>query len=911
MPSDSRLSARFGADTTDFKNKINALNREMKVVESGFRASASALGDWSGSASGLEMRIGALNDKIGLQQQKVDALRGEYERLVEAHGADSVAAQNAEIAYNKATEMLNEMQSELGETQSDLENLGESEDETGNQAEEMGTQTEQAGNKLAGLKAVAEGVAAGLKVAVAAIAALAAAAVGVGVAVAKLVVDSARYSDELVAMSDKTGIGVERLQELSYVADQVGVSTETITGSLTKLTKSMGAVQTETEKAKESLQNVVLGDTASAFEGLGISVQDVDNNLRDSKTVYLETIAALKAISDPTERDAASLDIFGKRFNEINSKTMPAFIKNMDKARDQTIEYNSKLSLIGDTAGPTTEAFAKLGVSVVDSSGHLRDSEAVFNDAITALGKIPNEAERDALAMQLFGKSAMELNPLIKAGAQEIANLSQEARNMGAVVSEDTVQGLAGFSDTLDGMKAGLRGTLTTLAGEFLPGFQNFADQAKGYLQQFGQVVRSSGGDFGKMGEGVGSLIGRMVSDLAKQAPQLLQGGLGIIRGLLNAIIVSLPQILPAITALLTALVDFLVESLPILVGAALQIITTLANALILNLPMILQAGLEIVLAVIQGLTEALPQLIESVTEIIPQITKVLIENLPLLVTSAMQLILAIIMGITQALPQLIQAVVDLIPVVINTLLAQLPLLITAAAQLILALIVGLAQALPQLIDYLPTLIQTIIDTLQQNVPLFMEAAVLLVGALIIGIAQALPGLGESALEIIDIYVATIINNMATILDVGKSIIEGVWQGIKDNAEEFKKNIEGFFKGIVDGVKHALGIGSPSKIFAEIGVSMAQGMTAGWVEQFDNVRSQIVGAVQGMANGLGGPDLAFSVAGTGASGAGAGVNILGDINVYASPGMDVNALAQAVIDRLGDTLSVARSKGLR
>jgi hypothetical protein len=469
MAGDSRLSARFGADTTDFKTQINALNREMKVVESGFRASASALGEWSSSASGLEMRIGSLTNKIGLQQQKVDALRGEYERLAEAHGADSVAAQNAEIAYNKSVEALNSMQSELGETQSSLETMGESESETGEQAEEMGTKTEQAGNKLAGLKAVAEGVAAGLKIAVAAIAALAAAAVGVGVAIGKLVVDSARYADELTVMSDQTGIGVERLQELSYVADQVGVSTETITGSLSRLTRSMA-----------------------------------------------------------TAKDANST---------------------------------------------TGKAFSELGVSVTDVNGNLLTSEQVFNASIDALGKIQNPAERDALAMEIFGKSAMELNPLIKAGTAEIAALSQEARDMGAVVGEDTIGGLATFSDTLDGMKAGLKGTLTTLAGEFLPGFQNFADQTKGYLQEFGQVVRGSGGDMGKLGEGVGNLVGKMAGDLAKQAPQLLQGGLAIIKGLITGIMTALPQILPAITAILTALVNFLVQSLPTLVGAAVQII--------------------------------------------------------------------------------------------------------------------------------------------------------------------------------------------------------------------------------------------------------------------------------------------------------------------------------------------------
>ena len=38
---------------------------------------------------------------------------------------------------------------------------------------------------------------------------------------------------------------------------------------------------------------------------------------------------------------------------------------------------------------------------------------------IDALGKVTNETERDALAMQILGKSAQELNPLIEAGSQD------------------------------------------------------------------------------------------------------------------------------------------------------------------------------------------------------------------------------------------------------------------------------------------------------------------------------------------------------------------------------------------------------------------------------------------------------------------------------------------------------------
>ena len=42
---------------------------------------------------------------------------------------------------------------------------------------------------------------------------------------------------------------------------------------------------------------------------------------------------------------------------------------------------------------------------MTNADGSLRDSEAVYWEVIDALGRVSNETERDAIAMQLFGKA--------------------------------------------------------------------------------------------------------------------------------------------------------------------------------------------------------------------------------------------------------------------------------------------------------------------------------------------------------------------------------------------------------------------------------------------------------------------------------------------------------------------------
>lgn len=64
--------------------------------------------------------------------------------------------------------------------------------------------------------------------------------------------------------------------------------------------------------------------------------------------------------------------------------------------------------------------------------------------------------------------------------------------------------------------------------------------------------------------------------------------------------------------------------------------------------------------------------------------------------------------------------------------------------------------------------------------------------------------------------------------EVGRNIVRGVWNGISNAAGWFKSQVRSFFSGIVDGAKRALGINSPSKVFAkEVGKWIPPGVGEG------------------------------------------------------------------------------------
>lgn len=74
---------------------------------------------------------------------------------------------------------------------------------------------------------------------------------------------------------------------------------------------------------------------------------------------------------------------------------------------------------------------------------------------------------------------------------------------------------------------------------------------------------------------------------------------------------------------------------------------------------------------------------------------------------------------------------------------------------------------------------------------------------------------------------------------IGKNIVSGIKSGITAAWDGLKRTVGGLVSGVVDFVKGLLGIKSPSKVFAEIGGYMAEGLGVGWSKEFGGIKRQI------------------------------------------------------------------------
>lgn len=137
-----------------------------------------------------------------------------------------------------------------------------------------------------------------------------------------------------------------------------------------------------------------------------------------------------------------------------------------------------------------TEAFQALRVPVYDQNGKMREMETVFWEAGRALMNLDDEVLQNNVAMQLFGKSWMELRPLFDAGKQAY----QDAINEATVVPQENIEKLGALQDQLDRLDDQFNTLKMNVLSELAPSFEILAGALTDLMAEFNAYLQTDEG---------------------------------------------------------------------------------------------------------------------------------------------------------------------------------------------------------------------------------------------------------------------------------------------------------------------------------------------------------------------------------------------------------------------------------
>ena len=228
------------------------------------------------------------------------------------------------------------------------------------------------------------------------------------------------------------------------------------------------------------LKNIAIGGVLA--KGVSMVADALISAGRAAASYAAGVAQAVDQTNDLAER-------LGINVEKLQALQMAAKLSGVDDITGALQKVTVAVGKATDGSEEQAKAFEKIGLSV-DALAAMSPEEqfAAIQKAIAAL---PTPAERAAAAVALFGKSGVELLPLMN---KHLAEVEERMRRLGAVVGEDQVSAIGGMNDSLDMVKATFDGIIGNVVGNLAPIVTEMANEFLGFVEEFNSANGSSGG---------------------------------------------------------------------------------------------------------------------------------------------------------------------------------------------------------------------------------------------------------------------------------------------------------------------------------------------------------------------------------------------------------------------------------
>jgi hypothetical protein len=543
------FGANFRIDISDLKAGLKTANRMIRESESEFRAAAAGMDDWTQSQEGLEKRIKMLNDKAGIQREKVEALKKEYQRLIE-NGLDPTSreASDLRIKINNETAALNKSEAEIEKQTEALNDLGKEEKDAGDEATKASN----------GGFTVMKGVLADLTSQV--IAKCIDALKDMSKQLVGIITDSAAAGDEIDKMSQKIGISAESYQEWDYVLERSGASIDGLQGGMKKLSTVITDAANGSESANKKLA------------ALGLSVDDLNGKSQDEQLSIV--IGKLQEMESGSERTAAASKLLG------SSATDLAAVLNMTAEETAALkqEAHDYGMVMSDEAVKSSAAFEDSLTKAKGSIDGLKYSiaEQFLPDVTSAINTFSDVVAGKKGIDSVFndiGKTVEKLLPKILKGVKKV----------GDGLSKVIKKGLPKLIKIITDSAPEILKTVSTLALEITKGMiSSLPELVSAILLIANDLIRTITEELPNIVNAIVEVVPDLVQALTdpEMFNQLMEGSIALMMAIVDAIPVIIQALIPQIPTIIDNIITILMDNIPMMLDAAVQMYMALISAI-------------------------------------------------------------------------------------------------------------------------------------------------------------------------------------------------------------------------------------------------------------------------------------------------------------------------------------------
>lgn len=139
--------------------------------------------------------------------------------------------------------------------------------------------------------------------------------------------------------------------------------------------------------------------------------------------------------------------------------------------------------------GRAGQAIQQLGINVEDADGNLREKGGIIRELISELSNMENAAERDALAMDVLGRSSQQLAPLLNQSSEEINRMFRESERLNMEMSDRAIAASVQYGDELNKLQRQMNGFTRRMGASVAEGLIPFVQMASRALSVLDEMT--------------------------------------------------------------------------------------------------------------------------------------------------------------------------------------------------------------------------------------------------------------------------------------------------------------------------------------------------------------------------------------------------------------------------------------
>lgn len=364
--------------------------------------------------------------------------------------------------------------------------------------------------------------------------------------------------------------------------------------------------------------------------------------------------------------------------------------------------------------------------------------------------------------------------------------------------------------DVVNGVWQGIQGLAGDLTEKVKGFFSGIVDGVKGFLgiHSPSTVFAGIGGN---MADGVGQGFGENMSGTESDMKAAM-GGAGD---------ATAAEAVKAVNAGIMAHIGELSGAINAIVNAVSTGLAAQQAALVL-------IGGDFLLGIAQGITASVSKLTAVAPTVVQQLISAFVAQHPKFVTAGGDIQKSIAQGMVATVSELTGKVPRIVQAVITAFVAQHPKFVTEGNDLDKSIASGMVSAINEITGKVPQIVQSTITAFVMQHSKLTQEGTDIDRAVASGMVSASGEVSGKVPQIMNAVVSAIKGFKGQFTNAGEDMVRGIWDGFQAMKGWLESKVRAMMRDIVAAVKQEMQINSPSKVFAEIGGFLAQGLGKGF-----------------------------------------------------------------------------------